>query len=1104
MKRKIYLYWGNDEEYEVASDATITSEYSETLDSASVVVPNVASSKGIVYGAKPYDEVYLSVVLADGTEECGAWMLIDSVDSAQTSFSGTAYFDVTLQLMSETKYLEKKQLPNVSVTHSLTTGQKTLYEAISYYLGAYPIEFTGSGGRTSLLSIDDSADWNRFKNAKCSDVMMSKPTLRQCLTTLMSQVGCIPVVKHRKLSYLDLGAATTAFKIGGKAPGGSVRRSVSSDSWVNTLVAESSQCVDKDSSCIMESICFRDRDNVLLKQTENLKLETRYPIYEVKKLVMNAYVSGTANFNSVFIKGGNGVFSGIGGRGTNGTTGDMPGCICADFVTRSGKIALRFGPWNQATTDAITANGVVVANVTLAKANSDGSLTALKTKTVTASISWSNAKQSDSSTWSYVYADVWDEGDYTGEELSIAFLSWDTDLFNIYVNGHLWTSSDENPPYGIVTDSFAATDDEHNQYDSYFKASEFVFGTWEGKRNPYVFYRKDTADKGFYASQDITKLCVESSKRAQLNVDFMQMPAWSTIDEMSKWAYATVGYSIGGNSIEGFSSTYSESKGFWNKSKTYIENIVDSTGMSRQGVNRYYASAIPQKALMYVFDNQLIANPFFDDKHNNFSVMFFDIEYIPMIQAKVAYDKDDVILPLEQLDSAESGVSDMDSVTRLEEQKADRLGNPVWSVHARVGSYADLPALNSKWDGKIAFKRTLKFGANAIDAEYALSEDYVIKNYFTSIMTKYRAYEYVDYSQSIERREVLRAYIRLSSSGSGNSGNKFSAAAFPTALATARTFIDALEGYQDDSSRLTGAGYRRKDLGCATECELSAMATGNRCALTMKEYDNASDGPYVDGTYLTISGTYKADPIGGIPQKWYDSLGGDVPYLIFHTQEKTIRPEAWASDASAYVQEHVRAMQKYPRYYFAQGAVSDEDYDVFWMVKFPFSEKDASELLSFSVQFEACWCSGNGGRFNDKDAARFSKWLFHFSSAMGGYPSASAKLAYRAAALGDSWSEAKRAKSDSEAWVETDSFLTYQSDIISTGYSLYALPSKVPLVNTKKAIEVAVLDGDDVYPLMWLAVNAVKSAYVYMTCVPGKSDKELKESGKHSILYESR
>ena len=44
----------------------------------------------------------------------------------------------------------------------------------------------------------------------------------------------------------------------------------------------------------------------------------------------------------------------------------------------------------------------------------------------------------------------------------------------------------------------------------------------------------------------------------------------------------------------------------------------------------------------------------------------------------------------------------------------------------------------------MAFKRTLKLGANAIDAEYTFSKDYVLRNYFTSITTKYRAYEYVD------------------------------------------------------------------------------------------------------------------------------------------------------------------------------------------------------------------------------------------------------------------------------------------------------------------------------------------------------------------------
>lgn len=1101
MRRKIYLYWGNDEKYEVASDATVTEEFSETLDSAAVVLPNVKGTSGIVYGAKPYDEVYLSVVLADGTTEYGEWMLIDSVDSTQTSFSGTAYFDVTLQLMSETKYLEKKQLPNVSVTHSLITGQKTLYEAIKYYLEAYPIEYTGEKSRKSLITLDATADWTIFKNARCSDVMMSKPTLRQCLTTLMSQVGCIPVVKHRELSYLNLGASHTRFVINRSTPGGSVRRSVSSDSWVNSIVAESSQCVDRESKCIIESLCFRDRENVLLKQEENLKLETRYPIYEVKKLVLNAYVRGTRRFQWKFINGGNSFFSGIGGGDKNQPYNSLPACLMVSFANSSaGGSAIKISPWCSNSTDYITASGTMNIDLTLARVDSDKGLTAIKKKTLSLAVNFSNAKQSDPSTWTAVVADAFEASDYTGNEITLATFSFDG---TISVNGVAWEGTLVHPNFGFATDSFASDETiwptpSWNLYKGYFTGVYFQTGYYDGKLVPYTFEITDATQYGFRSWADITPLCVESSKRSQLEVDYLAMPTeWAGIEEMSKWLYATVGYEMGGTSIEGFSAKYSQDHGFYKKDYTYIENIISVLNINRQGVSHFYADIIPEKYWDYMFDTQEIYNPFFASR-GNFSLLFFDVEYVPLIQAKTAYDKEDVALPLEQLDSAESGVSDMDSVSRLECQKADRLGNAVYSVHARVDSYSDLPALNSAWSGRIAFKRTIKFGANAIDAEYALAEDYVIKNYFTSITTKYRAYEYVDYDQAIERRELLKAYIRLSPSDSGNAINKFPAnKGILLATNVAETLVDSLEGYQGSDSMLMGAGRYDEDGGYATECELSAVATGDRCVLTMKEYDNESDGPYVDGTYLTKNGNYYDNPIGGIPQKWYEGNNGKVGWLIFHSVAKPLRSDMWGSDYDSFIGEYVRKVQKYPRYYITSLATL-ADYDSYWLVRPAFDKKDASELLSYSVQFEACWCPGMGQPFADKSKGRFAKWLFRFSSALGGYPSESAYLAWRNMDASETWIDSKRSLGSSDDWQKTDAFLTYDKTTVS-----YAVDDAAAISNTLAPIEVAIIDGEDVYPVARFARNALSSKVVYMKCVPSKSDKWLKESASRSLLYET-
>lgn len=1128
MRRKIYLYWKNEQCYEVVSDATVTEEFSETLDSASVVLPSLLATDGIVFGAKPYDEVYLSVMY-DGVEEYGSRFLIDSIDSTQVSYTGEGRFDVTLQLMSETKQLEKIQLPNKAFTHSKIKGAKTLYEAADYLIDTYSPRYVGENEIMPLLEIDPNADWTRFKSTPCADVVMSKPTLRQALTTLFAQIGCIPVVKDRKITYLDLGQERTDFKFGGQGPElvASVRMGMSSDSWVNSLVSESSQSVDYDSSCIIEHMCFRDRENVLLKQTDNLKLEMRYPIYEVKKLVANAYVrlSGESpTFNRRIIwwyqgaVGYAGVLSGIGGFGSYFTPPytekkQPNGGLKVSFTTSYSYSALRVAPWGLLKDTTITASGTMHFSVTLAKVDATtGRLTAIKKLVKSVEVSYSSVKPSG--TWTAKIVQLFPSSDYTGNEVTMATFSFDGEL---YIDGELWTPGVFNPNFGFATDSFSKTQVTYNVYPSRFDFGEVSSSTHIGPDalnpgwfNALPFDYNSSKEYAWRSSADITPLCVESSKRAQLEVDFLKMPAWSSIEEMSKYLYATVGYSIGGTSIEGFSATYTQSHGFWDTTKTYIENIIDAVDIKMEGLNHFFGDIIPQEMWGTFYSTAglkaSLYNPFFDSNANNFSLLSFDVEYIPLIQSKTSYEKADVPLLIEQLDSAESGVSSVDAVSASETEKVERLGNPAWTVHARKETFDSLPALNSSWNGRVAFKRVLKFGANAIDAEYALAESYVLKNYFTSIVTKYRAFEYVDYTQSVERRELMRGYIRISKTlsnennvwGGSSNGN------ITDSDDMARMLMGALEGYCDSSRRLIGAGYWDKFV---TECELSAICAGPSVVFTMKEYDNASDGPFVDGTYLTIDGDYSSNPIGGIPQQWYESRGDEVPKIELHSQNLTIKGMEWSEDPSAFLSEAVGLVQKYPRF-------PADEYGHDWLssyfLQFPFERKDIAELMSYSLQVTACWATSDA--FEDKSKARFSKWLFHFSPLLGGYPSETAVLVAKASSdTSMTWTGAKR------AWdAQTDKFTSLEYFWKHSTATKYAeVNALVQGLDRLSAVEVCILDADagEVYPLAWFAKNVfsmvkgqdgseAEARRVYLSLVPSKTDKTLKISDEHSLLYE--
>lgn len=1104
--RRAYLYHRNFK-YEVADDATYTEVFGETLDSASVVIPNYLNTSPIANLAKPYDEVELLVQVGKGDNdtyktEMKEHMLIDSIDVAQTSFGkdGGTYCDVTLQLMSETKYLEKAQLPNKAFTRSLLVGSKTIYDAAEYLVKTYSPRYIGEDGLTRLLEMDSSADWTRFKSTPAADVAMAQPTLRQALTTLFTQVGCIPVVKDRKVRYIDLGADRGQFLIKGQSPEkmASVRKGMSSDSWVNSLVSESSQCVDYDSSCVMEQLCFRDRDNVLLKQEENLKLETRFPIYSVKKLVLNAYVKGGATFNKSHAYG---VWSCI----PNNTYKALNVSFASTGTAPNVAPRIRVTPLMMAgvTDKRFYCDGYAYFYQTLAKVNSDGSLTAIRHISNSVYVKFDVTYADDGSTTSPEAV----ASSFLASECSantVILVAW---WFIGTINGVNTSTYNDyyTPNLGFATDSASGLDYAHARYSGYFdgntpKESQYSLPS------AYWFTKAPSGSTAFRSSMDITPLCVESSKRAQLDVDFKNMPAWSDVDTMSKYLYATVGYKVGGNTIEGFSSKYSYTiSGFWNENKTYIENIMNSIGIAREGVNRYYASCIPQRYWVYMYANQLISNPFFSDgSHNFFSLLSFDVEYVPLIQSKSSWEKADVPIPLEQLDSSENGVSSMDAVAASEGEKVDRLGNAAYTVHTRAELLSLLPALNTEWSGRVAFKRVLKFGRHSIDAEYALAENYVLKNYFTSIVTKYRAYEYVDYSQAVERRELLKAYISVSTSTWDNQSlNEFDSKNGPNVYGSsniARDLLGALEGECDSSKRLIGGGYRQS--GFCSEGELSAVCAGNSVTFTVKEFDNASDGPYVDGTYLTIGGTYYSDPIGGIPQKWYPSRGTVVPEIIFHSAKLPLTDSGFSSDGDSYVAKKVRRCQEWPRYnYETVSFPTDDDFIYYLTMKFPFSEKDAGEVMSYSLQATACWNGGKGSAFERKDLARFSKWLFRYSPLLGGYPENGSLIMFATTKTSATWTGAKRNYSVSAdgSYTSIDYFWKLAD---STDYDM-DVNSLVSGLSAKSAIEVCIYASGVLYPLAWFSYGLfASSSKVYLRLCPAKTNKVMKTDG-NSCLYET-
>lgn len=277
MKIEAEFQRRHGERLEAVPGSVRTLNYSESLDTWKLVFKHQGK-----IDIRPYD--FVSVFL-DGKKE--AEMLVDTTQEKMMRNSGEVFYDYTVSLMSETKLLEKIQLPNRSFTHAVGGNPRDMYAVIQDLMGYVP-KLRTDGDPVPLVSLTDSVR-AKFSGVSCKDLSMSHPTLRQALTAVMSQAGCIPLVTNRELGFIDFNA-DTAFNANLLNTMDAEQYSNSSDSYVNSLVTNASDVLD-DNEVTETLIGFRNRTDGILRKRSNLAVNTALPIYRVNKMIMRSYGS---------------------------------------------------------------------------------------------------------------------------------------------------------------------------------------------------------------------------------------------------------------------------------------------------------------------------------------------------------------------------------------------------------------------------------------------------------------------------------------------------------------------------------------------------------------------------------------------------------------------------------------------------------------------------------------------------------------------------------------------------------------------------------------------------------------------------------------------
>ena len=266
----------NNQSYDVADGAVFTENYNETLDSGTIIIQQLTNKMNI----EPYDKVR---IFSTDNRLIERVMCVDSYVCRQTSLNPPIYgYNITL--MSETKILETLLCPSLSITKNWASP-RTVY----YYIQQY-CELFGKNKFTfnsvSLIS--------RFNHTECPEMQWNHPTLREVLNDLMMVVDCIPILKNGELSFIDISNIGSEISSDKRSGINYITTSRSSDDFVSDIrmnlvnVANNTSMAGTtspdDCTRLVERIGFRNDESYLLT-TENMRLQTSFPIWKIYKLI---------------------------------------------------------------------------------------------------------------------------------------------------------------------------------------------------------------------------------------------------------------------------------------------------------------------------------------------------------------------------------------------------------------------------------------------------------------------------------------------------------------------------------------------------------------------------------------------------------------------------------------------------------------------------------------------------------------------------------------------------------------------------------------------------------------------------------------------------
>lgn len=829
--------------YKIQSGSVFTEQFNETLDSCILNITNVEPSEKLEL--EPYQSVYIY----DLDSDFKRYYLVDNFIEKYVNID-TPYYDYQINCFSETKLLEKIQLPNRTIRQSkIESKKKTIQQYLKEFLTLYIPKvkekyLTNKWTYNYLIDFTSVINDSKF-DVLCPEMTFNNQTLRSVITSLMNVVGCIPTITNKTLSYLDLRQATTEFKIYDNRKYDIVQ-SNSSDSYLNSITTLCDNIIGDDNKVKNEIIGFRDSENVFLKHDDNLKITLENSIESVEKMEMcfNAccgmelsltpFFQYNSGYGGIYLmKNSNGTFKYI-QKAANPTLGNL-------------KIDSYKIEYYKGGVSSIEHEIIAYGEIKITKAlNTNGG-------TLVYSLNGGSFYLYGKGTTDYYYSDNFG---------SLNDIDYDYCKIYLYIDGNCYID------IGFKENSM--TDSGGNQYSN---------GTYFGFDCPFMW------------AYDIKSLVYEKSARKCLRTDITCSP--KTIEEMSQYYYTTLEYEYGSNTIDGFSQKYEWVEWYGTYGEILITNLKEilvakypfgayltkDTFIKCLGLGNYKSQLRLISYYNVVNDAFISSNPIINiyDKGSSYSpytLIYFNITYKPFNSLNLVFNKEkDCYFNLTQLDNQETSIPALSSFASREQEKTNRIANNVLKIHAsQITDLNKINPLNSSYNGNVVFSREIAIYDDFFDVNYTLTKDYVMKTYFTSITTKYRAFEYVDYNSTTLRKENKKFYVYLSDkyfngddriltsnytekNNRENLNNLF----LNFMIGNSLNFVE--DNLIEDFDYSIKGTNESSDYSLFKN-DLSIVKYGNTYTLAYRDFDSVSGGIYIENPE-------KIEALGGYTQGWY-------------------------------------------------------------------------------------------------------------------------------------------------------------------------------------------------------------------------------------------